>query len=501
PSLLPAFEPSSSPLPHSHKRKLDSTQDVEPKFYPTPVPTSSTGVLPSSPVDRPQLQRAVSNMSERVPLGAVPTIELPPNGEPLLLGRSGNSSNYQLSVNRAVSRVHIRATYHEPDSSHASGSVLIECLGWNGAKVHCKGHIILLAKDESFTADVPAAEIMIDVQDTRVIVAWPGHVRSRSASAQSDSTWDDNSSPRRVIRPTQNRIVSSPPAMEARSISPSPTPVNRSNASALETFNAALDSNEAPRDQPIAIYEDSCSDPEVAEADRHGGVESSHDHVKSSPSSSHSSDDLSEHDEENDPIVHSFGPFGENIIPRLESFSTSASIPPQRRREPLQATGNSPQKPTSTETAPRLSSPGLGVGPTRYPPPKRSFDESPVRNHVINQLAFSRVHAIPLSTILGTLPAELKGVDASSATFHPKSPAATTLTSSVLKNILDGIPCVGEITREGKDAAGKPLENEYYYVPEMDADSMRRETVEGSRGGGLRSVRKNHKQYFWKRPR
>ena len=59
---------------------------------------------------------------------------------------------------------------------------------------------------------------------------------------------------------------------------------------------------------------------------------------------------------------------------------------------------------------------------------------------------------------------------------------------------MDDIPCVGEIPRSGKDAAGKALENEFYYVPEMDADQMRREAVSGSfRGTGLRSVRKQHK--------
>ena len=59
---------------------------------------------------------------------------------------------------------------------------------------------------------------------------------------------------------------------------------------------------------------------------------------------------------------------------------------------------------------------------------------------------------------------------------------------------MDLTPCVGEIPRMGKDAAGKPLESEYYYVPEMDPDQMRRETIQaGMRSTGLRSVRKTHK--------
>lgn len=68
------------------------------------------------------------------------------------------------------------------------------------------------------------------------------------------------------------------------------------------------------------------------------------------------------------------------------------------------------------------------------------------------------------------------------------------LSKQDLKKLMDEIPCVGEIPRSGKDAAGKALENEFYYVPEMDTDIARRDTVTGGmRGGGLRNVRKQHK--------
>ena len=60
-----------------------------------------------------------------------------------------------------------------------------------------------------------------------------------------------------------------------------------------------------------------------------------------------------------------------------------------------------------------------------------------------------------------------------------------------LKTILDDIPCVGEISREGKDAAGKLLESEFYYVPEMDVDVNCRETVTQSLGKtSIRAARK-----------
>jgi hypothetical protein len=64
----------------------------------------------------------------------------------------------------------------------------------------------------------------------------------------------------------------------------------------------------------------------------------------------------------------------------------------------------------------------------------------------------------------------------------------------MLKTIIDGIPCIGEIKREGKDAAGKLLESEFYYMPETDTDDMRRDTVTQSLGKtSMRAARKQHK--------
>ena len=49
-----------------------------------------------------------------------------------------------------------------------------------------------------------------------------------------------------------------------------------------------------------------------------------------------------------------------------------------------------------------------------------------------------------------------------------------------------------------KDAAGQPLQEEYYYMPENDEDRERTTLVSNIKGhGGLRS-QKTHKQYYWK---
>jgi len=77
---------------------------------------------------------------------------------------------------------------------------------------------------------------------------------------------------------------------------------------------------------------------------------------------------------------------------------------------------------------------------------------------------------------------------------HVENSPTPAFADADLKQLLLDIPCIGEIAREGKDAAGKPLENEFYYIPDMDDDKMRRDAVAGGLGKtSLRAVRKQHK--------
>jgi hypothetical protein len=503
PSLLPAFEPfSSSPLPRprSEKRKYEGESPLQRKeglkFYPTPVPTSSTGILPSSPSARPArpgLQRTISTMSQRSALAAVPVIELPQTGEPIRMGRSGNSSDYQLSTSRLISRVHIETAYHPPSASHAYGEVVITCLGWNGATVHSRGQMHELAKGDTFASDIPSAEIMLDVQDARVLLAFPSCLRKESVSVHSDSIWNDESPSRRVSASPRQIFASSPPPVIPESpVSPTPG-AQLIDPSASATFIEL--GNDFPNAGGVQVYEDGDSDdvpkPSIEEvkpeplSSRSSSTDDFQKVLENSENAeiaSFPSDDFSDHNEENDPIIHSFGPFGDNILPRLASFNTQRTPQPgpARARRPLKSPTHSPQQPSSSKSSAR-------------------FNESPIKNHVINQLAYSRLHSIPISSILGNLPVDLKTSASISQSGDgldslPGSIKQERLTVSGLKVILDSIPCVGEIKRQGKDAAGKALEDEFYYVPEMDSDLLRREAVTGGRGGtGLRAVRRNHK--------
>lgn len=115
---------------------------------------------------------------------------------------------------------------------------------------------------------------------------------------------------------------------------------------------------------------------------------------------------------------------------------------------------------------------------------QRGIDCSALQHVLANHLAFASVLQTPLYQLQ----------DANST--------ITTLSREELRALLAKEHCIGVIHRQGKDAAGKPLDEEYFYDVENDSDLERRNLVFAFKGGrsGLRSCRKVHKQYFWKKP-
>lgn len=107
-----------------------------------------------------------------------------------------------------------------------------------------------------------------------------------------------------------------------------------------------------------------------------------------------------------------------------------------------------------------------------------------VKRVLVNHLAFSRLSSTPIT--------DLQGISKSTQALTPKQ-------MRVL--LTRGAPGVGVIYREGKDAAGKPLDEEYFYDIDKDDDRDRVNMVNTTKGRAtLRNCRKKHKQYYWKRP-
>lgn len=375
------------------------------------------------------------------------------------MGRSSASCHYQLSSNRMISRVHVEATYRPASTSLERDRVEIVCTGWNSIKVHCLGKVYELVKGKTFSSDAQEADIMVDVQDARVLLKWPPMPRLGPVSS------DEEGSPtKRLMTARRHSTPPSPSPMLARQrmVSPvSPSPAVK--AVLMQSSPPKLQNS--PSTQAIFVYEDAPS-PKVVAEDPATVSQSTHALSQqqeqvllatSQDSLLSSSQDFSDHDEENDPIIHSFGPFGQNLNTRMASFTAGDSprlgTPPRNfKAQPLKPTV-SPSQPTSFS------------------------DKFDTASHVINQLAFSRLSSTPLSTILSHLPDE-----------------AGAISNEDLTTLINTIDCIGEVSREGKDAAGKKLESEYYYIPDEDKDEKRKEAVVNDlMKPGLRACRKQHK--------
>jgi hypothetical protein len=374
------------------------------------------------------------------------------------MGRSSASCHYQLSANRLISRVHVEATYRPASTPLERDCVEIVCTGWNGIKVHCLGKVYDLVKGKIFSSDVQDAEIMVDVQDARVLLKWPPMPRLGPVSSDEEASPTKRS---RIVRRHSSPPSPSPLRARQRMVSPvSPSPAIK--AALMHSSLPKLPNS--PSTEAVVVYEDVPS-PEKAQEDPVTVSQSTQALSQqaqallstSQESLLSSSQDFSDHDEENDPIIHSFGPFGQNLNNRMASFTAGDSprlgTPPRSfKPEPLQP-AVSPSQPTSFS------------------------DKFDLTSHVINQLAFSRLSSTPLSTILSHLPEE-----------------AGAISRDDLTALINAIDCIGKVSREGKDAAGKKLESEYYYIPDEDKDEKRKEAVVNDlMKPGLRACRKQHK--------
>ena len=519
PSLLPAFEPlTSSPqlprpfgrLTHASPSRLRSVRGL-PSYLPS-APTSSTNIPTSSPPQatntrRPGLQRTISTLSERAPLATVPSIELDKHGEQTLMGRSSNSTHFQLSTNKLISRIHVRAMYIAAKATEPK-RVQIECTGWNGVKLHCQGKSWDLYKGDTFTSETEDAEIMIDVQDTRVLIMWPRQELKVLTPSDSDGTWDSEDSPSRCLA-TRNSAGSrgsyiSPLRQQHRPHSPvSPSP-------AMQTMHSIGSRNITSNASPLQIYEDERSDGE-----EHDGASQPTQWTQLASQPFHSNlksciinkDSFSDHDEENDPIIHSFGPHGANLNGRLETFTTSSLSPEVRRPlEPLKEESISPQRCLGANLPSKRLKLADTMGNSGFHDTSTSRaslngKEKEIINFAINYLMYSQLSATPLSTLFQHVTAHLKA-DNQRSKDDPLPESACELSPAILQQLINPVLCIGAVRREGKDASGKSLETEFYYMPEQDDNEGRREAVKhvGIGGRGLRSCRKIHKVSSWLLP-
>ncbi|KAK6507700.1 hypothetical protein TWF481_006123 [Arthrobotrys musiformis] len=564
PSLLPAIDFQASPPRQVRPAKPDLISDEEPvlpsspsavvasaaaailaqsaaNHYPTPVPTSDIGI-PTSPAPnkastsaapapvsgRQGLNRTNSAFSElRAPLVSVPTVTLPKNCQPVTFGRSVNKCTYLMSKSHTVSRVHFKVTY----LSHAlRKSVEVHCVGYNGGKVHCRGDTWELRYGDVFWSE-SGDDIMIETDNTRVVIRCP--VDDLMASSPLSPVISPVVIPSNTFPYPAEYDLSV--ETKARNGRPFPTegveffgkfthepvpklkipkPRNGSiDANALtepaplrlsrEPWNSNPDSPcPQPKRQrlmpvsplPFAIlstgasqpnftlYEDEDNDEDDVPLAPISPVEDEGEDCglvlreSEKPEALNTEVELDDDEEEDDEEENQEG-LGEDEEEDDDEDAENVN------ESVAHTTPTKPKNTAGSRKAAYKLKHKLDESVSQDPlTPKSKIS---IMKHLSNQIAFSRLASTPLSNLVKSLPPAVR----------EKVPV------EFIQALLGSSPCVGEIKREGKDASGKPLEPEYYYIADMDFDLDRKSIVYSLNKPSLRSCRKTHKQYFWKKPK
>lgn len=384
-------------------------------------------------------------------------------------------------------------------------------MGWNGVKIHCQGHAWELSKGDVFTSETEDAEIMLDVQDSRVVLAWP--TRTRRARSDSIST---------INTPTRTRVSRSPSVEWIDDNDENVDPRGNNGRPCRRLFNVSTEKrNRSPpprrglgnssmfcsdpqmtdtfleiyEDEPVADFNDEnhpyavvpLEKEEISDAatkmflapgddteddeelnqllleneDENDDEDEDEDEDGDEDGDGGGDGDGENEDEKNDTDALALSFVPEPTLPPMAVFSTA---------EPLCTPPTSYVACTTSVFSPpiRLSR-STSISPNKH---------TTFQNHIVNQLAFSRLSSTPLSVLFSNTPSVLGG----------------SVTKERLFQTLGSIDCIGEIKRHGKDAAGGSLQSEYYYIPDNDTNASRRAAVvEGMGRVGLRSCRKSHK--------
>lgn len=496
-SLLPAFEPmcaKDEPLkihedpPSSPIAPLSRVHPSMNVFYPTPAPSSSLGNTFSSPGpyyppnsahDKPAPGAfEVRRFDIRSPLSTVTLVRVPKSGRSITIGRSSKRCDVTVDKsNRKVSRAHLRVRYDQQ-----ADLVVIDCLGDNGIIVHVPEYKEpLIPSGEQ--AVISQTEYPVIKKQTILIEYVPGisvdvvgerALLELAETPLSEDTEDEQ--PRRVdafneLKQESAEVSNEPPlSKETARIVEEPV-------SAVEESRPALDEVTNNTMTGVAMERSDTVSPSLKEKNI------SHQRTQSLPVA----------ESPGSPKLKVANPVEKESTtadkqPAGGSIEQSAKPTPVKKRkldmvsEDRKENIQHPVKQKSRLSAPHPEQPLRSETPEQDAAMTHE-DISQIKHLATNQLAFSRLSSTPLSIIQKT------------------NPILGNVSKHQLREALEQVACLGVIHRQGTDASGIPLEEEYYYIPEQDDDVHRRAMVEQSRGhGGLRACRKTHKQYYWKKP-
>lgn len=545
--------PPSSPLAHgdyevadtfTHKSKSVSKEFDGRGRYPTPNPSSTTGrssspirieevadtfttrPKPSVSFELPKVNRDFNVLDPSVKVLRIPLIS---TRSQLIIGRSSKSSDIQLNgTDKTISRSHIKLLY-------TKDTITLTCLGYNGFAMRipkpCQvtasetdsGKFIITEAAESLNntnkstrLDNDHTEFVVNRKESvqlprisNIMVEIRDHVMLINP-LDADEEMTDDETP--VLIKGKLEVE---PKTETSKVEPKPvkiSPPAAEKGSEVETESKKIVQQSTPlkaipKPSPFSpraknAFNITVEEPtptrgvRVNEANEGDAKEKIRAILQQSEllSKSKASFEVFE-----DSTARKASTPPPNSLPNRPSTPSNdkpssayrSSTPLNDKSSSLNIHTPPPKRKASSEEPPQLKS--MKTTKKKKQEQKQvEFDQSciegienilEINNILVNHLAFSRLSSTPAS-FLNTI-----------------SAVVSELTIEQLRVILNNITCIGVIYREGKDAAGKPLEEEYYYIPERDDDSERPKLVSAIKGhGGLRSCRRTHKQYYWKKP-
>lgn len=446
----PAFDTRALDHPFAPKRLAFSGHKSQVE-YPTPHPSSAVGQ--SSPsrggLVEPVGLRRNKDFNILDPHDAVVRVSLPGSASHVTIGRSHQSSDVQLDpTNKTISRAHIKASYNEQQ-------IVLQCLGFNGFAMRIprpclvfatnRRNDYILLENKGSVLDAANLEpttrksVVLDANHTEFVVN-----RNETVTLPRLSN---------ILIEVRGSLVLLNPEDEEDTDEETPVLLTRAHARSESTPPVST-----PFKRPIT--------PATPAKSGHKITSEELTPLPKSRAATPLGDITNSINMAANAGAHS----------ALNSAVNSAVSTPKASKKRL-IKADEPAKRKKKQAADHQE---VEVSLASIKGLKK---QSEIENVLTNHLAYSRLSSTPASFLLSI------------------SVLTGQLDLLQLRTILHNIKCVGVIHREGKDAAGKPLEEEYYYMPENDEDKERPALVQTIRGhGGLRACRRTHKQYFWKKP-
>lgn len=495
--------PPSSPLAHEDVDQFESFK--RPRLidargrYPTPNPSSATG-RSSSPVrEKEPVAQDSRNVSFKLPSTnkdfniispdtTVLRVPLLASKSSVLIGRSSKSCDFHFRTpDKTVSRTHLKVDY-------SADSITITCLGYNGLAMRVPrpchvsagdkpGHYVLsdaerpldasqlkftprtilldnnhteFAVNRNEAVTMPRIyNVMVEIRDNVLLI----NPLDEDATDEENEVEAVAAKPKSILKKTvQGQPARHAPAESAEAI---PTSVESAKAESKEVVASTLEET-APT--PVKPVEAVAATPEPKKI------------FVITPEEPTPSKSFTIFEEKVERLA---GPRPSTPLQDRTNFVSMTPPPTKKVVEDTPKRRSQSEEPAVKPKKPKAAH-ELVIDHDCI---KSLANVAEISNILVNHLAFSRLSLTPAS-FLNTI-----------------SAVVLKISLSQLRTILDEIPCIGVIYREGKDAAGKPLEEEYYYIPEKDDDPERPALVSSIKGhGGLRSCRRTHKQYYWKKP-